>query len=399
MDPHIREILDLVFRWVHVIAGIMWVGNSMLFNWLDRNLRLPANAKPGLEGEIWLVHSGAYYQIEKKQLEPQQLPDVLHWFKWQSYTTWISGFLLLVVVYYMGGGAFLVDPGVSAITPGQATWLGIALLVVGWLVYDSLWRSPLGKLGLFPVLLSVALLVGVAYSLSQVLSARAAFLHVGALLGTLMAGNVFRRIVPAQKNQMAATKAGQKPDPRLGYNAKQRSIHNNYMSFPLLFIMVSNHFPVTYQNGQNWLVLMVLMLTGAGIRHVMNIRFHFKPWIPALTAIALVGTGALYALTRPSAPSVPSLVPAHEPVAFSQVQAIVRARCATCHAARPTDPTFTLAPAGVMFDSPEQIQAMAQRIQARAVSNQSMPLGNKTGMTEEERLILGRWIAAGAPSE
>lgn len=399
MDPHIRELLDLVFRWVHVIAGIMWVGNSMLFNWLDRNLRLPANAKAGLEGEIWLVHSGAYYQIEKKQLEPQQLPDVLHWFKWQSYTTWISGFLLLVVVYYLGGGAFLVDPGVSAITPGQATWLGIALLVGGWLVYDSLWRSPLGKLKLFPVLVSVAMLVGVAYALSQVLSARAAFLHVGALLGTLMAGNVFRRIVPSQKNQMAATKSGQKPDPRLGYNAKQRSIHNNYMTFPLLFIMVSNHFPVTYQNGQNWLVLMVLVLTGAGIRHVMNIRFHFKAWIPVLTAIALVGSGALYALTRPSAPSAPSLVPAHEPVAFSQVQAIVRERCATCHAAHPTDPTFTLAPAGVMFDSPAQMQNLAQRIQARAVNNSSMPLGNKTGMTEEERRILGRWVEQGAPIE
>lgn len=394
MDPHIRELIDLVLRWVHVIAGIMWVGNSMLFNWLDRNLR----PKPGMEGEIWLVHSGAYYQIEKKQLEPQEMPEVLHWFKWQSYITWLSGFSLLVVVYYLGGGAFLVDPGVSRLTASQATWLGLGVLFGGWLVYDTLWRSPLGTIKGLPVLVSFGLLVGVSYQLTQWLSPRAAFVHVGALLGTLMAGNVFCRIMPAQRNQMVATQSGEKPDPLLGYNAKQRSIHNNYMTFPLLFIMVSNHFPVTYQHTLNWLILAVLMLAGAGVRHVMNIRFHFKPWVPTLALIVLVAFGGLYALTRPPAPvnGAAHLLPSHQPVAFQKVQAIIQQRCTTCHSTTPTDDTFTLAPAGVMFDTPEQIQSLAERIKVRAVLNQSMPLGNKTQMTAQERQLVGQWIEEGA---
>ncbi|MDB4995763.1 MAG: hypothetical protein JWM74_3195, partial [Myxococcaceae bacterium] len=212
LDPNLRELLDLVVRWIHLIAGIMWVGNSMLFNWLDRNLVKPD--KPSmdgtppemLEGEIWMVHSGGFYQIEKKQLAPSQMPKMLHWFKWQSYTTWMSGFSLLVLVYYVGGsGAFLVDPNVSKITASQGTMIGLGTLAFGFLFYDLLWRSPLAKKPNIAIFVCFAALAGIVYALTHLLSGRAAYIHVGALMGTIMAGNVFFHIVPSQRELVAAT--------------------------------------------------------------------------------------------------------------------------------------------------------------------------------------------------
>lgn len=395
METSLRELLDLIVRWVHVIAGIMWIGNSMLFNWLDRNLVKRTDAKAGHEGEIWLLHSGGFYQVEKKQLAPDEMPEILHWFKWQAGITWLTGAFLLVIVYYMGGGAFLVDPSVSSLTPGQATAVGIGSLVVSWLVYDLTWKSPLARKPRLALALTFLYVLGVAYALTHLLSARAAYLHVGALLGTMMAGNVWMVILPSQRQLVGATERGERPDPALAAKAKERSIHNNYITFPLLFIMVSNHFPSLYGHHLNWILLGVVMLAGATVRHLMNIRFTFKGWVPAVSATVTVAVVALLALMayRPTAPGRV----AAEPATFQAAHAIVNQRCVTCHSQAPTDPAFTSAPAGVTFDSPESIRAFAPRIKARAVLSLGMPLGNKTGMTPDERDLLGRWIDAGAP--
>jgi uncharacterized membrane protein len=394
VDAHLREILDLLIRWVHLIAGIMWIGNSMLWNWLDRNLEKPDPPDELQEGHIWMVHSGGFYEMKKLQLEPNQMPAKLHWFWIQATTTWASGFLLLIVVYWLGGRAAMVDAGVADLSQGMAIAVSFGLLVLGWLFYDLLWRSPLGKNTPAAAAVSVVALVGVIYGLTHVFNGKAAFLHVGAMLGTLMVSNVWHHILPSQRELVRLTQEGKRQEMALGKRAKQRSIHNNYMTFPVLFTMLSSHFPSTYGNANAWIVLCVLLLAGALVRHWMNIRFTWGGWLPALAATVVVGVGALWFLTKP-APAAAD--PTAAPVAFAQAQGIVQARCATCHATKPTDPMFASAAAGVALDTPERIKGLAERIKARAVDTTSMPLGNKTGMTAEERATLGRWIAQGAP--
>jgi uncharacterized membrane protein len=395
LEAHVRELLDLLIRWVHLIAGIMWVGNSMLFNWLDRNLIKVPGKGEGHEGEIWMVHSGGFYQVEKKQLAPGEMPAVLHWFKWQNGITWMSGILLLSVVYYLGGGGLLVDPAVADISPGAAMGIGIGAVIASWVVYDVIWRSPLGKKGSLATALSFAVLAGVTVALSQYLSGRAAFIHTGVVMGTVMTGNVWMVIVPSQRELIAATNEGRKQDQNLAYRAKQRSIHNNYLTFPLLFIMVSNHYPSTYANKLNWLVLLVLMIAGAGVRHFMNIRFTLgSRWIPAAGSIAALGIIALYMLTMPRGST--ARVPEGPPVAFAEAQAIVAARCIACHSASPTDDVWKAAPGGVMFDTPTQIKLMAPRIKERVWVTRTMPFNNKTNITDSERDTLARWVQQGA---
>lgn len=399
----VHEFLDLLVRWVHLIAGIMWIGNSMLFNWLDRNLeKAPGREKEvGYEGKMWMVHSGGFYEVEKRQLAPGQMPARLHWFKWQNFTTWASGIGLLIVVYYLNGGAYLIDPSVKALGYPQALTFSIGTLVGAWILYDVLWRT-LGKTQpKVAVVLSIAALLGIAYALTQTFSGRAAYLHVGVLLGTVMTGNVWMVIVPSQRKLVAATESGQEQDYALNQKAKQRSIHNNYMTFPLLFIMLSNHFPGTYGHPLNWLILFVLMFAGAGIRHFMNIRFGFKttlPWLGPIVAIAAVATVLLFVLTARPASSAPSAVTADQkpPVTFAQAHGIIQSRCVACHSAHPTEPMFPAPPSGVMFDTPEQIKLLAPRIKERAVVNRTMPFINKTGMADQERELLGRWVDEGA---
>lgn len=377
----LHEFLDLVIRWVHLIAGILWIGNSMLFNWLDRNL---------VEGKIWLLHSGGFYRVEKTLLEPDRYPAIVHWFKWQNGISWLSGISLLVVVYYLQASAFLVDPQVAALDPGAAVALCVMIIVCAWLVYDVVWTA-LAHHAAWATVISFATLAALAWGLTHLLAGRAAYIHVGVVLGTLMTGNVWLHIMPSQHALVAATRAGKPQDPRLGQRAKQRSIHNNYMTYPLLFIMVSNHFPSTYSDPRAWVVLFVLMLAGAGVRHMMNIRFQYALWLPWALAIATVGTALLFALTaRPAAAT------SGGPASFSQVQGIVERRCRPCHSARPADTTFPAPPLGVVFDSPEQVTRMAPRIGVRAVEQRSMPFLNKTAMTDGERAVLARWIADGA---
>jgi uncharacterized membrane protein len=367
----VHELLDLLLRWVHLIAGIMWIGNSMLFNWLDRNLVKPAKkTNPLLDGEIWLLHSGGFYEVEKKQLAPHEMPARLHWFKWQNGITWLSGISLLVVVYYLQGGAFLVDAQVADNDPTMTVAMCLVLIAAAWLLYDVLW-SMAGSHSVAATTISFGLLALLAWALPHFVSGRAAFIHVGVILGTLMTGNVWLVILPSQRALVAATEAGLPQDKAIAAQAKQRSIHNNYMTFPLLFIMISNHFPATYSDPQAWLVLFVLMLAGAGVRHMMNIRFGYAYWLPWALAIATVGIALVMSLTSHPRPAA-----AAGQASFADVEGVVARRCRPCHSATPTDRTFPAAPLGVMLDTPEQIRRMAPRIEVRAVEQKSMPFMN-----------------------
>jgi uncharacterized membrane protein len=394
MLSHLQDWLALTLRWFHLIAGISWIGSSFYFMWLDSSLAAPEAPKPGVEGELWMVHSGGFYQVEKRKITPEQMPKTLHWFKWEAALTWMSGIVLLSVLYYMTGGVYLLDSRVSSITEGAASALGIGLLVVSWLAYDALWASPLGKKqpGLSTTICYAAL-IGIVYGLCHVLSGRAAFIHVGAMFGSIMVLNVWVRILPAQQRMIDATKEGRTPDYTLGQAAKRRSVHNSYMTFPVLFIMLSNHYPMTYAGAYNWLILLSLIVVGAAVRHAMIAKNGSGRWALA-PAICLFT--ALVVLTAPF-PSATYVTYADGPkVTFAQAHAVIQARCLACHSASPTDDVFKAAPNGIMFDSSERIKELADRIRFRAVESKTMPLANKTGMTEEERVTLGRWIDQGA---
>lgn len=401
MAPRVLELLDLLFRWVHVIAGIMWIGNSLLFNWLDRNLRAPARDREGVYGDIWLLHSGGFYFVEKTSLAGQPLPRPLHWFKWQAYTTWLSGAALLLVVYYVGGRSLLVDPTRSMLSPGAAVAVAAGAIVLGQVVYDLLWRLVAPRSANAAAALSIAALVAIVVALTNLLSGRAAFLHVGALLATIMAANVAHTIMPSQRELVAAVAAGERPDPAIAARAKTRSIHNNYLTFPVIVLMVSSHFPGVYGHRLSWLLLLLLVAAGAGVRHVLNVRYTFRPWVPTLAATIAVTLLALYLVTgRPDAGAATAArteaLTLPERVGLAEARPILDRRCAACHSQSPAITDFGPAPAGVAFDTPEQMRAHAARIRVRAVETRTMPPGNRTNITERERAMLGRWVEQGA---
>ena len=401
MSARVLELLDLAFRWVHVIAGIMWIGNSLLFNWLDRNLRPSARGAPELYGDIWLLHSGAFYFIEKTSLAGQPMPRPLHWFKWQAYTTWLSGAALLLVVYYVGGRALLTDPSKVALAPGVAMAVGLGSIVVGWLVYDNVWTFVGRRSATAAGVTSLAALVAMVVGLTSVLSGRAAFLHVGAILATIMAANVAHTIMPSQRVLVDAVTAGRPPDPAVAAKAKTRSIHNNYLTFPVIVLMLSSHFPGIYGHERSWLLLLALIAIGAGVRHILNIRFTFARWVPALALTLATGMALLFLIGRPrssasDAAFASAAVDLPAQVTFADVRSIIDRRCAACHSANPSITEFGPAPAGVSFDNPANIQALAARIRVRAIETRTMPLGNRTQMTDRERQMLARWLDQGA---
>ena len=390
----LNELLDLVFRWAHLIAGIMWIGNSMLFNWLDRNLIAPGpDASKLSQGKIYMVHSGAFYEVEKKLLAPNQLPRELHWFKWQNGFTWMTGIALLVVVYYMNDAAFLVDPSVRAMSPGEAIGWSVGSLVAAWLVYDAIWMTLGKRAPALGTVLSFALLFGAGYAFTLLFSGRAAYIQTGVMIGSIMTGNVWLRILPSQKELIASTRSGQAQDPTLSIRAKQRSIHNNYLTFPLLFIMISNHFPSTYGHHLNWLILFAVMIGGAGVRHFMNVRYAGRAWLFPAFAMAAIAVGGVMVVSRLR--EAPAVTIKGE-VGFARVQEIIQARCVSCHSAQPSDPQFPVAPGNVVFDTDERIAAMAAKIKDRVYVNKTMPFLNRTKITEEERAELGKWVDGGA---
>jgi uncharacterized membrane protein len=419
----VHELFDVVFRWAHVIAGIMWIGNSMLFNWLDRNLE-KSGLKSGQlsrlsQGKIYMVHSGAFYDVEKKLLEPGELPDTLHWFKWQNFTTWATGICLLIVVYYMDGAAFLVDPSLHDVSPLISISLSISALFVAWLVYDGIWRTLGVGSPKLATALSIACLFASIYAFTLVFSGRGAYIETGVLIGTLMTGNVWMIIVPSQHALIEATKTGKEQDASLSLAAKQRSIHNNYLTFPLIFIMVSNHFSGATTHHLNWLILIAVMVGGAGVRHFMNVRYDrsaavgtapdlteaaggagkqraAKAWV--MPAFAMGGVAVLGLMAISHVEQKPKYALDH-PVTFSRVQEIIGTRCLRCHSLHPADDVFHAPPVGVMFDTPDEIRVMAPRIKYRAYTLHNMPFNNKTQITDIERAELAAWVDGGANTQ
>jgi len=398
--PYGLEWMNMLVRWLHVITGIAWIGASFYFVWLDNSLRPPAAgsdlAKKGVAGELWAVHGGGFYNPQKYLVAPAELPAELHWFKWEAYSTWLSGFALLVIVYWLNAQAMMVDRSVADLTSWQAIGLGLGSLVAGWVAYDLLCRSPLGKHDLAFGVVVFALLVGAAWVLTHFLSGRAAYIHVGAMIGTIMVANVAMVIIPGQRKMVEAMRAGSTPDPVHGIRGKQRSVHNNYFTLPVLFIMISNHFAMTYRHPHAWAVLGTIMAAGVFIRHFFNLRHKGRvEWVyPAIGVALLLGLAILLApVLAPPRPNVSGTVP------FARVETILRARCVSCHAAHPTQPGFASAPAGVMLDDARGIAQNAPRIYQQAVQLKAMPLANMTNMTDAERAELGAWFEAGAKTD
>jgi len=391
VDPYVTDWLDLLTRWLHVIAGIVWIGSSFYFIALDNHLRPPKDERDmeaGVGGEAWEIHGGGFYNVRKYRVAPRTLPEPLHWFKWEAYTTWLSGFALMVVLYYLDAETYLIDRDVADLSTGVAIAISVSLLAVAWIVYDVLCRL----LGAQPLLLAATLLTLVtlaSWGIGELFSGRAVYLQVGAMLGTMMVGNVFFVIIPAHWELVRAKEAGREPDPAANERAKLRSVHNNYLTLPVVLTMTSNHFPFTYARSYAWLILVVLLVIGAWIRHFFNLR-HAGRTVWAIPVTAALAIAMLAILIRPQEESAAGT----PPVAFAQVARIVEERCAACHSDRPT--TVDAAPKGVKLDTAAEIRAQAEAIEQQTVQTRAMPLGNVTGMTQAEREVLGRWIAQGA---
>jgi uncharacterized membrane protein len=395
VDAYLLDWLNLVFRWFHVTAGIVWIGTSFYFVALDQHLHEPrerADRDRGVGGESWEIHGGGFYRIEKFRVAPPRLPEPLHWYKWEAYWTWLSGFVLFVVLYYLQPHTYLIDSSVSNLSTSAAISISLVGLAVGWVVYDVLCRSVGQRSEPALAVLVLAGVTGTAWGASHLFAPRAAYLQVGAMLGTIMAANVLFVIIPAHRELVRAKEAGREPNPAANRRGKQRSVHNNYLTLPVLFSMLAGHSPFTYGHAHSWLILVLLMAIGAWIRLYFNKRHAGQTlwWIP-LTAAAGIAGIALW--LRPSAPAPAA---AGTAVTFAQVRPIVAQRCAFCHSLHPQAADFTTAPAGIRFDTAAEIAAQAARIKAVSVDTHLMPLGNRTHMTDEERRQLGAWIDAGA---
>lgn len=389
---HVMEWLNLVIRWAHVVFGIAWIGASFYFIFLENSLNRTKNLRNELAGNLWAIHGGGFYYVEKYKSAPENLPEHLHWFKYEAYFTWLTGFLLLTLVYFMNAKAMMVDANVRNISPQTAIGVSIASIILVWLIYDGLCKtSLLARKQLF-ALIGFLIVIFISFILTKILSGRAAFMMVGVLLGSIMAGNVFFCIIPSQKALVHAAKTGKQINPELGKVSGLRSLHNNYITLPVIFIMISNHFPVTFGPHFNWLILILLFIAGVSVRHFINLYekgVHAR-WMIPLATISIL---SLVYVTAPERKKSAAELP---PVPFAEVQNIVQRRCITCHSSKPTDDVNVTPPNGLMFDLPEQIAANADKIMIRVVQTKTMPQGNKTNITEEERSLLGVWIEQGA---
>jgi uncharacterized membrane protein len=393
MEAYVVDWLSLAVRWLHFIAGIAWIGASFYFVMLDNSLsrpKKPEDATRGVFGELWAVHGGGFYCSQKYLTGPkgEPLSENLHWSKWEAYTTWLSGMGLLALIYWWGANSYLIDRNVLTLSPPMAIAISIAFLAGGWIVYDTLCRVLEKKENLLVGLLFV-LVMAAAWALFHIFSARAAFIHVGAMIGTMMVANVFFHIIPGQKKMVADIRAGREPDPRPGIIGKQRSVHNTYFTLPVLFTMISNHYPMTYSHPYGWVVLGVIMVAGVLIRQFFVLRHSSRVnWaLPGIAVVLLVGVAIAVAPK--------SGAKGGEAVTFTRVQSVLKERCVGCHATQPTQPGFAQPPKGILLDSPEQIAANAPKL-AETVANRYMPIGNLTQMTDDERTLIGAWYAQGA---
>ncbi|MHA1547217.1 MAG: urate hydroxylase PuuD [Alphaproteobacteria bacterium] len=385
---------SLLLRWAHVMTGIAWIGTSFFFIWLDASLRKRDPADTTLAGESWMVHGGGFFRAEKYLVAPAQMPAELHWFKYEAYFTWITGMALLGVIYYWGADVYLIDAQRLALQPWQAISISVASLLGGWVVYDLVCKSPIGAHRGVLALVVFALIAAAAVFYGVVFSGRAAFVHIGAFFGTIMVANVAHVIIPNQRIVVADLQAGRTPDASLGQQAGQRSLHNNYLTLPVVFMMISSHYPVTYGHENAWVIALGVVLASGLLRHFLILQSAGKlDWRAkaALPASGLVGLAVIvFASWQPQA--APG-----EAVDFAEIRLIVQTHCAACHTANPSDEDFTEPPNGVVFDTPADLRKYAAQIRAQAVLTNTMPLGNKTGISDDERAALGNWIAQGAP--
>ncbi|HUZ31330.1 MAG TPA: urate hydroxylase PuuD [Xanthobacteraceae bacterium] len=403
MELILTEAASAVLRWLHVIAGIAWIGSSFYFIHLDLSLRPRPGLPAGVQGDEWQVHGGGFYHMIKYLVAPSQLPDHLTWFKWEAYATWLSGFALLVLVYYLGADLFLIDKSVLDMTVAQAAGVAFVSLVVSWLIYEGLCRSPLGKHEVALALVGYVYLVALTYAFTHLFSGRGAFNQIGAVIGTIMVANVFIIIIPNQKKSVAAMLAGKEPNPVWGQLGKQRSVHNNYLTLPVVFLMLSNHYPLFFATRFNWLIVAIVLAIGPVIRHFFNSRHagNGSPWWTWAVAAAGIAGIVWLSAAGPRVAITGALPPAPKfaQVSFAQVADIITSRCSMCHAAEPVWAGIVAAPMGVRLDSDEQIAVHAPLIDVVAVRSNFMPPGNITEMTGDERLTLASWIAAGAPAK
>lgn len=388
MEAYFFDWLNLFFRWFHVVAGIAWIGASFYFVWLDLSLREPPQWKKdkGIKGDLWSIHGGGIYEIAKYQLEPEAMPKKLHWFKWEAYTTWLTGFALLSVMYYWGAEQYLIDPSKMELTQFQAIGISIGFLLGGFVFYELLIKSPLQHSAKLFAFVLFAGLTFAAYALGEIFSDRAAYLHVGALIGTIMAGNVFFGIMPAQRELVRAIEAGEKPDPKPAAFAKLRSTHNNYFTLPVLFIMISNHYPMTYAHEHAWLVLALISFNAAFVRHYFNLKHqdNHQPWILVAGAVMLF---AIIGFMLPKPIETNS-----DAISDARAVQISEQRCAACHAQKPSHPAFASAPAGLYLETLDELVAQKPMI-LQSVKTGYMPLANMTKMTEEERAEMVQWAS------
>ena len=390
MEAYLLEWLNLLLRWAHAIVGIAWIGASFYFIWLDNHLEPARDAK--LAGELWAVHGGGFYRAEKFKVAPAQMPATLHWFKWEAYWTWITGFALLALMYYANAELYLIDPQVLPLSRPAAIGIGLATLVGGYATYEGLCRSPLAKRDL---LLSAALLVLLAFAawgLTRLFSGRGAFLHYGAILGTIMVANVAHVIIPGQRRMVEAMKAGRTPDPRDGLMGKQRSVHNTYFTLPVVFTMVSTHYAAVFGHRWAWVVLVLLTLAGALVRvwFVMRHKGRAPAWVWIAGVLLAVAAAALISPARPKPGAA---------AAFSDVKRVIDVRCLSCHTDKPSFQGLAEAPKGVKLDTPERVRAQSLQIHQQTVLSRAMPPGNLTGLTEDERALLDRWYRSGASTD
>ena len=395
ISPLLFDWLDLIVRWIHVIVGIAWIGTSFYFNWLDSRLDKDID-KENIEGELWSVHSGGFYNINKLKEPPKKFPKELHWFKWEAYTTWISGFVLLIIVYYLNAEGLLIDKNISDISPITAIAISVLFLLGSWFIYDFLCNSNLiNHTTLFSITCLIIVLIA-SYFLTKIFGSRAAYIHVGASIGTIMAANVFRVIIPSQKNMVSAALSNEKPDLQLGFSAKTRSIHNNYMTLPVLFIMVSSHYPFTYGHKYNWAILFFISIIGASVRHYFNLRNQkqYKPWILPIAASGMIIL--MFYTSIPKIQVTQKTTSLDVQVSFSEVNNIIKYRCGVCHNTKPNFEGFEDPPLGIIFDTPQDILKNIKKIKAQAIDTDIMPPGNLTGLTDSERIKIDLWIKHGA---
>ena len=393
MTAYLLEWVNLLGRWVHMITGIAWIGASFYFIWLDNSLETPKSKEDqdkGVSGEVWSVHGGGMYHAQKYRLAPEKLPEHLHWFKWEAYTTWITGMFMMALMYWYGAEVYLIDPGVAAISRPVAIGIGIAVIAFGWVAYDRLCESDIGKNeNVMAAILFVAL-TAIAFLLCQVFSGRGAYMHFGAMLGTIMVGNVFFVIIPGQKDLVRAKEEGREPDSIHGIRGKQRSVHNTYFTLPVLFVMISNHYAMTYGHHYNWLILIAITLIGALIRIYYVARHKGRASLAPVIAAAVV-LAALITLVAPRQ-SVSISAVSGDSIDIATVQKIVVERCTACHATVPSQPGFQAPPQGIVFETVEDITRQSIVIHQQTVVTKAMPIGNLTGITDAERATIDIWF-------